>query len=166
MIAKPVLDDRWDSNQVSSRIGLKKQAVLLPTNVTNLSDSIVEAFIEKLKDGGYLLVDEVQFLDPKWIRVFCYLVDKHNINVYCYGLRSLVNGTLAPAVTELFVFADKVIQLPNLAKDGKPAIMHLRKNDLGYIHPLGSPGIAVGGDEMYESVSRETWFKELGYYLE
>lgn len=157
---KPKMDTR--DKFLKSRLGIEHKCDLVDSDDPNY-------FLYRAKGmgGSVFLVDEAQFFSKEVIRALAYLVDHYNIDVYCYGLRSSVTGELFEGSQELFVLADKLVQLSNIATDGRKAIMHIKKDKDGNRIPTKDlQAVEVGDMDIYESVSRKQWFEDLELYQE
>ncbi len=145
LLVKPALDNRTAT--ISSRIGLEQTCLLInePEFLSNL--------IKKNK-YDYILIDEAQFLTSDQCWDISDLVDYHNINIICYGLKLNWKAELFEGSKALFELADELIQMDSICKEtGNPALFH---------HKLGGSDEAVetGYEDLYETVSRKLW-KEL-----
>lgn len=75
---KPQLENRNGDNIIASRIRISHEC------------EYAEEFLKDYKGEHFdaVIVDEIQFLKPKYINNLRDLVDKYNITVICYGLRT------------------------------------------------------------------------------
>lgn len=151
------IDTRFGAGKVSSRIGLAADASLFsPT--TAISDEIATKHAVKKVDC--VLIDEAQFLTKKQVEELCFVVDKLNIPVLCYGLRTDFLGELFIGAQYLLAWADKLIELKTVCHCGRKANMVLRTNELGVPITQGEQ-VEIGGNERYVSVCRKHYFDGL-----
>ena len=85
LIYTAAIDDRFGLGKVTSRIGIAEDAKLF-TNETNLFLEIANE-LEK-QPLHCILIDEAQFLTKAQVYQLTDIVDKLNIPVLCYGLRT------------------------------------------------------------------------------
>ncbi|KAJ1610483.1 thymidine kinase [Cryptosporidium canis] len=144
-------DDRLKKGFVCSRIGLTEEAhVYCPS--TNILD-IVQKEHNSLK-VDCVLVDECQFMTKHQVRELCIIVDKLNIPVLCYGLRTDFQGKLFPGSKYLLAWADKLNEVKTICHCGKKATMTLRVNADG--NPVfEGEQILIGQENIYSSVCRK-----------
>lgn len=138
--------DTRDSGVIKSRIGIEH-----PVNYFTCED-LLEPYALSCT---HILVDEAQFLNQYQINTLIEAVDIGNINVLCFGLRTDYTGKLFSGSAMLFAIADDLIELPILHEDGRKCICHVKYVD--DIPVFDGESIEVGGDEMYDSVSRKHW---------
>ena len=153
---KPKLDDREGCQDgwgvIQSRI-LKGEYKALYLDNVDLSE------LKKI-DFNILLVDEVQFFKEKDIVELSEVVDKMNIPVICYGLKTDSTGNLFEGTKKLLAIADDIKEMKHICKCGAKANMHLRF--VNGILDKSDESIAVEkGDITYESVCRKCWKKAM-----
>ena len=152
LVIKPKIDDREGSfngfGPIQSRIFAGKHQALYVDGIN----------LEKLKNIKFdvLLVDEVQFFKEKDIEALSEIVDKQNIPVICYGLKTDINGNLFEGTAKLLAIADSIKELKYICKCGSKATMHVR-----YINgkiDVSNKVIAVEKANItYDSVCRKCW---------
>ena len=91
VIFTAAIDDRYGKGKVTSRIGLQQEAELF-TASDDLLEKVISLDNETKVDC--VLVDECQFLSKEQVYQLTEVVDKLNIPVLCYGLRSDFRGEL------------------------------------------------------------------------
>jgi thymidine kinase len=106
----------------------------------------------------WLFCDESQFLTKEQVEQLAYIVDKLNINVMCYGLRSDFKGNLFEGSQRLFELADSIEELKLLCSCGRKAIMNSRIDEFGNVM-LDGEQIQVG-DNQYKSICRKCFFEK------
>lgn len=95
LIFTAAIDDRFGVGKVSSRIGLEAEAHLFHAD-TNLFQVI--ATLHEAEPRHCILMDECQFLSKEQVYQLTEVVDKLDIPVLCYGLRTDFLGELFEAV--------------------------------------------------------------------
>lgn len=158
VLVKPSFDTR-DEKVIRSRIGIEFPAHTIGPN-EDTHDWLAKWL--RLTDGDWttfthIIVDEAQFLSDKNIDGLRKLVDKRDIQVYCFGLRTAYTGRLFDATAYLMAIADNLVELPMVYKDGSKANMHIRYVDGKPIFD-GNATFVGDIDEEYESVSRREYF--------
>jgi thymidine kinase len=158
VIFTAALDDRYGVGKVSSRIGLQSDAQLFR------SDSDLHSEIEKLHAEQKLhcvLVDECQFLSKEQVYQLTEVVDKLNIPVLCYGLRTDFQGELFEGSKYLLSWADKLVELKTICHCGRKANMVIRTDENGKPIAEGDQ-VAIGGNDQYVSMCRRHYKEALG----
>jgi thymidine kinase len=154
----PAIDDRYAVGTIKSRIGLESPAIAFSPQDDLLS--CVREYLEK-HNVHCVLVDESQFLSRDQVYQLTEVVDRLNIPVLCFGLRTDFQGELFEGSRYLLAWADKLEELKTICHTGKKATMVVRVDDDGYALREGSQ-VEIGGNERYVSVSRRE-FKEVFY---
>lgn len=145
-VFKPVIDNRYNVEKVTSHAGMDFEAIPIDT-----SANIISAL---LPDTTVVGIDEAQFFDDGIIKVIDDLADK-GIRVIVTGLDMNFRGEPFGCIPELMAKADQVDKLHAICMvcgetacrtqrlvDGKPAHYH-------------DPIVIVGASEMYEARCRE-----------
>ncbi|GLO60483.1 thymidine kinase [Vibrio sp. MACH09] len=158
VIFTAALDDRFGIGKVSSRIGLQSDAQLYGEE-TDLYQEI-EA-LHKQEKRHCILVDECQFLSKTQVYQLTEVVDKLNIPVLCYGLRTDFLGELFEGSQYLLSWADKLIELKTICHCGRKANMVIRTDENGTPISEGAQ-VAIGGNDRYVSVCRQHYKEALG----
>lgn len=156
LLFTPALDNRFKSGMIKSRIGLESAAVAFKPD-----DDLFEQVRESLADQNVhcVLVDEAQFLSREQVFQLSEVVDRLNIPVLCFGLRTDFQGELFEGSRYLLAWADILEELKTICHTGKKATMVVRVDDQGYALREGSQ-VEIGGNERYVSVSRKE-FKDV-----
>lgn len=150
------IDDRFGIGKVASRIGIETEA-----KVFGNDDDLI-ALISRAHEAQHIhciLVDESQFLTKIQVKQLAYIVDKLDIPVLCYGLRTDFQGELFIGSQYLLAWADKLVELKTICHCGRKANMVVRLDGNGKAIREGEQ-VAIGGNESYESVCRKH-FREL-----
>jgi len=149
---------------IYSRIGLKENAISFCEEF-NFFDYIKNVILESGQKLNCILIDEAQFLNKKQVFQICEVVDKLNIPVLCYGLRSDFRAEPFEGSKYLLILADKLCELKTMCPCGKKAIMNMKKaknikKDDIEEGTLEGDKIDIGGDK-YISLCRKCYFKKL-----
>jgi len=156
LLFTPALDDRHKTGVIKSRIGLKADAIAFKKD-DNLFECVRQC-LEK-ENVHCVLVDEAQFLSRDQVYQLTDVVDRLNIPVLCFGLRTDFQGELFEGSRYLLAWSDQLDELKTICHTGKKATMVVRVDDNGYALREGSQ-VEIGGNERYISVSRRE-FKEV-----
>ncbi len=156
LLFTPALDDRHAVGKISSRIGLEADAVVF-TAETDLYAHVL-AELEQ-RNIHCVLVDEAQFLSRDQVFQLSEVVDRNNIPVLCFGLRTDFQGELFEGSKHLLAWADQLEEIKTICHTGRKATMVVRVDENGYALKEGSQ-VEIGGNDRYVSVSRRE-FKEV-----
>ena len=151
LILTPRLDDRYGVGVVQSRIGLKSNALVFNTSDDLLA--LVQANVQELGPISCLLVDEAQFLKKAQVWQLTDIVDKLDVPVLAYGLRTDFRGELFEGSQYLLAWCDSMVELKTICHTGRKATMVVRVDDAGHALTSGAQ-VEIGGNERYVSVSR------------
>ena len=149
------LDDREGSGVISSRIGIKKEALAFgqDDNLLEITKS------EHAKSSLHcIFVDEAQFLNKQQVNQLTKIVDEENIPVLTYGIRTDFKGEVFDGSKFLMAWADEVKEIKTICHCGKKAIMNARVNEDGVMETAGAQ-IEIGGNERYVSLCRSCFAK-------
>jgi thymidine kinase len=154
VILTPLLDHRFGVGKVTSRIGLAAEALTF-----SQGENLVEIIERLLRDRPLhcVLVDEAQFLTKTQVQHLSDVVDRLDIPVLAYGLRTDFQGNLFEGSQWLLAWADNLEEIKTICHCGRKATMVLRLDDKGRPVRDGEQ-IKIGGNERYLSVCR-THFK-------
>jgi len=155
MVFAPELDVRYGRGKVASRIGLEAEAGSF-SHVDNLFERVRLAHVRE--PVHCVLVDEAQFLTAQQVRQLSEVVDRLEIPVLTYGLRTDFQGNLFEGSKQLLAWADNLVELKTICHCGRKATMVLRLDETGHVLKQGDQ-IQIGGNERYLSVCRKH-FKE------
>ena len=157
LVLKPEIDERYRSSIVRSRIGLETDAKTI-----GAKDNLF-LLIEKTNRKNPLscvLLDEAQFLTKSQVYSLGEIVDKLEIPVLAYGLRSDFRGELFEGSLHLLAWADELVEIKTICHCGKKAGMVLRLNENGEPVNIGDQ-VKIGGNDIYVSVCRKHFKKQL-----
>ena len=156
LIFTPKLDNRAGESMVASRIGLKAKAIAFERD--DDLEILLNRSIAMHQKIDCVLVDEAQFLSKNQVWQLTEIVDRHNIPVLAYGLRTDFRGELFEGSQYLLAWADSLIEIKTICHTGKKAIMVVRVDENGRAVKEG-PQVQIGGNERYVSVSRSEFKK-------
>lgn len=149
------LDNRFGNDEITSRIGLKKKSNIF-TKDTNIFKEI--ELQHKALFVDCLLIDEAQFLTKKQVEQLGKIVDKLEIPVLAFGIRTDFQGNLFEGSKFLLAWADNLKEIKTICHCGRKATMVLRINDQGKVIEDGAQ-IEIGGEDKYVSVCRKHFFE-------
>lgn len=158
IIFTAAIDDRFGKGKVSSRIGLQEDAELF-----NSTDDLYQTLIQISAAGKIdcVLIDESQFLTKDQVYQLTEVVDKLDIPVLCYGLRTDFLGELFEGSRYLLSWADKLVELKTICHCGRKANMVIRQDVEGNAIAGGNQ-VEIGGNDLYVSVCRAHYKEALG----
>ena len=145
LLAKPKLDTR-EMGVLHSRIGLEQPCIYV--------EELVEMPLEKLNSYDCVIVDEAQFCKKEDVEFFTYLVDKLDIPVICYGLRTDFQMNLFEGSMWLLAWADKIEELKTVCWCGSGARCNARIDSSGNMVSSGEQ-VELGANERYISLCRK-----------
>ena len=148
LLVKPRLDQRYEAQQVVSRIGLAHECIYF--------DQMQEMTIMDLQENACIIVDEAQFLTKEEVHYLVHLVDDFGIPVICYGLRTDFKGELFPGSYELLVMADKIEEVKTICWCGKKATFNARFDESGCVLKEGEQ-VVLGANDKYIGLCRRHW---------
>jgi len=149
---------------ITSRIGIQAMAHRLSHHTQILT--LVQQQQRVIEANGTdrlacVLVDEAQFLKRDQVWQLTDVVDRMNIPVLCYGLRTDFRGDLFEGSQYLMAWADRLVELRTVGPDGRKATMNLRHDAHGHGLREG-PQVLPGGNERYTAVTRRAFKDALG----
>ena len=149
-LIKPSIDVRDGANAVRSRIGLSAEAQIITPDV-----DIFQTY-EALQGFNVVIADECQFFTAKQIDQLRKIVDKLNIPVLCYGLRTDFLTHLFEGSRRLFEVADSITEIKTICSCGKKAIVNARIDGDGNVVTEGGQ-ILIGGNDSYVAMCHSCW---------
>lgn len=153
----PSLDTRFGEGKAASRTGLEYPAIIIEQNI-NLYQLVRSHIITLREEKGSLLkaviVDEAQFLTTEQVNQLGEVVDKLNIPVLVYGLRTTFQGELFEGSKRLYEICD-VFEEPRitLCWCGSKATMNARIVDEKVA--MDGETVQIGGSELYIPLCRK-----------
>lgn len=152
LLFTPAIDDRYEKGKIHSRIGLHALAISFDKQF-NLFQ-FTEEQVKKNPKLKCVLIDEAQFLTKNQVAHLTEIVDKLNIPVLAYGLRSDFRGEPFEGSQYLLVWADNLVEIKTICHCGRKAIMNARIDKNGCIIKTGDQ-VQIGGNESYVSMCRK-----------
>ena len=158
LLFTPALDDRHRAGTIRSRIGLEAEA-----EAFDHGSDLFAHVRQELQERNIhcVLVDEAQFLSRDQVYQLTEVVDRLEIPVLCFGLRTDFQGELFEGSRYLLAWADQIEEIKTICHTGRKATMVVRVDESGFALKEGSQ-VEIGGNERYVSVSRKS-FKEVFY---
>ncbi len=154
-LIKPEIDTRDGAEIIRSRIGLSATAVCVP------KDASPEALLKKEKEKyDVIIADECQFFTKEQIDSLRDIVDRYNIPVLCFGLRTDFLTRLFPGSARLFEVADSIAEIKTICACGAKATVNARLNDKGRILTHGSQ-VMLGGNDRYLAMCHKCWTHQI-----
>src|SRR6218665_1253333 len=123
-------DDRAGVGKVSSRIGLEADAI--PFHPGDDLYALFEGMNRKERIAC-IFIDEAQFLERDQVWQLAHVVDRLDIPVMAYGLRTDFQGELFPGSHELLAIADELREVRTICHCGHKATMVLRLDSEGKV---------------------------------
>ena len=154
-LIKPEIDTRDGANIIRSRIGLSATAVCIPKDA-----DLFEIYKKEKKKYDVIIADECQFFSKEQIDALRDIVDKMNIPVLCFGLRTDFLTHLFPGSARLFEVADSIAEIKTICACGAKATVNARLNTKGLIVTHGSQ-VMLGGNDRYVAMCHKCWTKQI-----
>ncbi|MNI04155.1 Thymidine kinase [compost metagenome] len=149
LLFTPAIDDRFGVGMVASRIGMKKDAIVVGNGLNMMEMACKEK-------PNCILVDEAQFLNKEQVMQLIDIVDECDIPVIAYGLRADFLGQLFEGSSHLLALADTIEEIKTVCwYCNKKAIMNMRCKDGEPI--FHGEQIQLGGNESYVPVCRKCY---------
>ena len=123
LLFTPHIDDRYGKARITSRIGLQADAIAFGSD-NDLFSEIREQHRDEHIDC--VLIDEAQFLTQTQVLQLSLVVDKLDIPVLCYGLRTDFRGEPFEGSKYLLAWADMLVELKTVCTSGRKATFNAR----------------------------------------
>ena len=153
-LIKPSIDDRDGANIIRSRIGLEAEADVITPDI-----DIFEEF-KKHSDCHVVIADECQFFTAEQIDQLRAIVDKLDLPVLCFGLRTDFLTHLFEGSRRLFEVADSINEIKTICSCGGKAIVNARIDENGKVVTEGGQ-ILIGGNDSYIAMCHKCWKKAI-----
>ena len=154
-LIKPEIDTRDGADVIRSRIGLSATAVCIPKDA-----DLFEVYKKEKKNYDVIIADECQFFTKEQIDGLREIVDRINIPVLCFGLRTDFLTHLFPGSARLFEVADSIAEIKTICTCGAKATVNARLNAKGMIVTHGSQ-VMLGGNDKYVALCHKCWTKQI-----
>ena len=149
LLLTPAVDHRDGVGTVSSRIGIRKDAVIVDDGLD------LVALAQEMKPDC-VLVDEAQFLSADHVEQLCAIADDLDIPVIAYGLRADFQGKLFEGSYHLLALADKIEEIKAVCwRCSRKATMNMRLKE--GVPVFEGEQIMIGGNESYLPVCRKCY---------
>ncbi|OGT60119.1 MAG: thymidine kinase [Gammaproteobacteria bacterium RIFCSPHIGHO2_12_FULL_45_12] len=156
LLFTPAIDTRYGQGNITSRIGLQKEAISFHTDF-NLFD-YTQAQKQQNPKLTCLFIDEAQFLTKQQVRQLTEIVDTLNLPVLAYGLRNDFCGETFEGSLYLLIWADNLVEIKTICFCGKKAIMNTRIDKQGHAIREGK-NVHIGGNESYIAMCRKHFWE-------
>ncbi len=145
------IDDRDEVGHVSSRIGMKREAISVYAD-TDLYEEVNNYDGKKI---SCVLFDEVQFVTKEQVLQMTRIVDELNIPVMGFGLKNDFRNELFEGSQYMLLYADKIEEMKTICWFcERKATMALRVDENR--KPLyDGEQIQIGGNDRYFPVCRK-----------
>ncbi|MBQ1963584.1 MAG: thymidine kinase [Clostridia bacterium] len=150
-LIKPALDTRDGADVVYSRVGLQATA-----DVIDPEADIYALFEKHHRECHAVIADECQFFTSEQIDQLRRIVDRLDVPVLCFGLRTDFLTHLFEGSRRLFEVADSITEIKTICSCGKKAIVNARIDDNGKIITRGGQ-ILIGGNDSYVAMCHACW---------
>jgi thymidine kinase len=151
------IDNRFGEGKIASRIGLQTPANLFTP------ETDIYRFMHKRCEFdtiSCLFIDEAQFLTKQQVLQCLEIVDKLDVPVLAYGLRTDFRGETFEGSHYLLAWADKLSELKTVCHCGRKANFVARLDENGDAIQDGAQ-VDVGGNEKYVSLCRKHFMKKV-----
>ena len=146
LLAKPALDNRDGDGVMASRIGLSRPCISVE-QLTDMTDDAIRAY-------DCVIVDEAQFCTKEQVDKLTDIVDRLEVPVICYGLRTDFQRNLFEGSLWLMAWADIIEEVKTVCWCGRAATCVARFDESGEMVTEGSQ-VQLGGNDSYVSVCRK-----------
>lgn len=152
VIMTSAIDTRDGFGVVSSRIGMKREAVAIE------DETDIFGFIKNQAIKPYcVLIDEAQFLKRHHVYDLARVVDELDVPVMAFGLKNDFQNNLFEGSKYLLLLSDKIDEIKTICHYcSRKATMVLRMEDGKPVYEGAQ--VQIGGHESYISVCRKHWF--------
>lgn len=151
LLYAPSIDDRYGMGKITSRIGLSSEAKSIDKDFDIFAD--VDKEYSKNANIACVLIDEAQFLIKAQVKQLCEIVDKLDIPVLCYGIRTDFQAEPFEGSLYLLALADNLVEVKTVCHCGRKALMNMRVDAAGNQVKSGAQ-IQIGGNDLYVSTCR------------
>ncbi|HIE89788.1 MAG TPA: thymidine kinase [Pseudomonadales bacterium] len=158
IVLTPSLDDRYGQGVVTSRIGLKSEAVSIRPD-EDLFAKVSSLMSEK--PLHCVLIDEAQFLSKQQVLQLGQISDLLDIPVLAYGLRTDFRGEPFEGSKYLLAIADNLKEIKAICHCGSKATMVIRQDQDGNVITSGE-SVEIGGNDRYVSMCRKHFYEAFG----
>ena len=151
-LIKPAADNRDGEFTLRSRVGLTAEAEAVGP------DKDICALYAKREKADVIIVDECQFMTAKQIDELRELVDREDLPVLCFGLRTDFQTKLFPGSLRLMEVADTIQEIKTICDCGRKATVNARLSPDGYVVTEGSQ-VFLGGNDSYIAMCHKCYMR-------
>ena len=152
ILLKPKTENRDGEKVIRSRIGLEAECTFVEDFLSEVTNEWFTGKNENWKKLDCVIVDEAQFLSEEQVDLLAEIVDKYDLPVICYGLRTDFTSHLFSGSKRLMEIANYIEEVPTVCWCGRRAHFNARVSN-GKIVRDGEQ-IMMGGNEAYVSLCR------------
>ena len=149
-LIKPSTDTRDGADIIRSRIGLSCAAQV----ITPEQDIVAAYYAAGAHD--VIIADEAQFFTPEQIDQLRELVDREDLPVLCFGLRTDFRTCFFPGARRLMELADSITEIKTVCACGRKATVNARIDENGKVITEGGQ-ILLGGNDSYVAMCHKCW---------
>ena len=153
-LIKPSTDTRDGADVIRSRIGLSCCAQIITPE-----QDIIAAY-RAAGAHDVIIADEAQFFTPEQIDQLRALVDRENLPVLCFGLRTDFRTRFFPGSRRLMELADSITEIKTVCACGSKATVNARIDAEGKVVTEGSQ-ILLGGNDSYVAMCHRCWKRKI-----
>lgn len=153
-LIKPAADQRDGAFTLKSRIGLTAEA----ESVSPEKD--ISELYKNRERADVIIVDECQFMTTAQIDQLRWLVDREDLPVLCFGLRTDFRTQLFPGSRRLFELADSITEIKTICACGSKATVNARIDSNGHVVTKGEQ-VFLGGNDSYLAMCHSCWKKRI-----
>jgi thymidine kinase len=153
-LLKPSIDDRDGADVIRSRIGLCEKAHVVTPDV-DLFDEF-----SRRHDYHVIIADECQFFSAEQIDQLRMIVDKHDVPVLCFGLRTDFLTHFFEGSRRLMEIAASISEIKTICSCGKKAVVNARIDGDRNIVTEGDQ-ILLGGNDSYVAMCHSCWMNAI-----
>ena len=151
-LIKPAADQRDGAFTLKSRIGLTAEAEAVSP------DKDLRALYAGRERPDVIIVDECQFMTAQQIDQLRWLVDREDLPVLCFGLRTDFPTHLFPGSRRLFELADSITEIKTICDCGRKATTNARISPDGYVVTEGDQ-VFLGGNDSYIAMCHKCYVR-------
>ena len=153
-LIKPAADRRDGEFTLRSRIGLTAQCEAIGPEC-----DLREQYAAHGR-ADVIIVDECQFLTGQQIDQLRALVDRENLPVLCFGLRTDFLTHFFPGARRLMELADSITEIKTVCACGRKATVNARIDERGRVITEGGQ-ILLGGNDSYVAMCHKCWVDKI-----
>ncbi len=153
-LIKPSIDDRDGADVIRSRIGLFCRAQIITPE-----EDIIAAY-RAAGAHDVIIADEAQFFTPEQIDQLRALVDRENLPVLCFGLRTDFQTHFFPGARRLMELADSITEIKTVCACGSKATVNARLDENGNVVTEGAQ-VLLGGNDRYMAMCHRCWSERI-----